>query len=1166
MNCTSCGTENQSDRKFCKECGTALQAACAACGAANDPGDKFCGNCGSPLAPEPAPGDASPVAAAAPTEPSIVEGKRFVSVLFADIVSYTTFSESRDSEDIRDMLTVYFDRAREIIERFGGAVDKFIGDAVMGVWGATVVREDDAQRAVRAALELVDMVASLGEELGIPELALRAGVNSGSTSVGPGGNEKGLVVGDLVNVASRLQSIAEPGTVFVGGATESVTSRAIDYEAMGEHSVKGKTEPVAAWKALRVGSMVRGKSASDVRPPPFVGRERELRLLKDTLTAVMSERRAQHIAIIGEGGIGKTRLSEELKKHIDGYAEDIYWHQGRSPSYGDGVTFWALGEMVRQRAGIVEGEKPARARTRLRTIVADFVPTEDDREWIEPRLAGLLGLAEMPAGSRSELFAALRTFFQHIAAQGPSILVFEDLHWADAGMVEFISELVERSTKSPMLVVTLARPDILDRHTNWGSQHRSSVAVRLPPMSGSEMHQMITEYLPGLEHDVVDRLAERAAGFPLYAVEMVRMLTASGELVEEDGRYRYEGDASVMAFPDSLHAVIGARLDRLDATEQSLLQDGAVLGQTFSLDGIAQLRGEDRDALERQLGRLIQLEILDLEDDPRSPERGQYGFVQSLIREVAYNRLPRQERRAKHVAAADYLHTLGDPELAGVIAGHYMGAYEATPAGPERDDLIESAIGSLTDAAERAVELHSHVQAMSLLDHAVELAADAGLQADLRLRAADSANKHGDVERGLVYIDAALEHFDTAENTDGIRRAATAKSELLNGYFRSPDALDAIEEVYNAIDSVDDPVTVGVAAEAARSYALTNNSDESIRAVDRLLPAAAEFGLEDITLDALITKATAFGFAGRYVEAFAILRGVAEEAELRGSVKASARALNNLASLIEPDNPMESLEISERLNEAVRRIGDMGWIVRNGYGLAFSYLADGRYEETLASINEFADDEQDPFNLATYEYLRGAVDHLRGPTSPEIVDNLIEVLGFYREDTDPQIQAFYLNSVAQLQADISRWDDAFDTAMQVDIRLSNAGLYIAAQAAAWTRDLERLETVAEQLADCPIPSVALRGYVAAARSALQGKTSQASTLFADLIDDQSRKLYGSYLTQFRATFAMLVGQDDPAAAQAARDADEWLTRTGTETLRRLWAEGLPPESRAELAG
>jgi class 3 adenylate cyclase/tetratricopeptide (TPR) repeat protein len=1163
MNCTNCGTENQADRKFCRECGTALAVLCASCGTGNDAGDKFCGNCGTPLIS----GDA-PVAtpAAESTTGSVpVEGKRFVSVLFADIVSYTTFSESRDSEDIRDMLTVYFDRAREIIERFGGAVDKFIGDAVMGVWGATLVREDDAQRSVRAALELVDMVANLGAELGIPQLALRAGVNSGSTSVGPGGNEKGLVVGDLVNVASRLQSIAEPGTVFVGEATESVSNRAIDYEPMGEHSVKGKAEPVRAWKALRVASMMRGKAEDEIHPPPFVGRERELRLLKDTLAVVGSEQRSQHVAIIGEGGIGKTRLAEEFKKHIDGYATDTYWHQGRSPSYGDGVTFWALGEMVRQRAGIIEGEEPARARTRLRTVVADFVPTEEDRAWIEPRLAGLLGLADMPAGSRSELFAGLRAFFQHIAERNPTVLVFEDLHWADAGMVEFISELVERSTRSPILVISLARPDILDRHPNWGSQHRSSIAVRLPPMSESEMHEMITEYLPGLEHDVVDRLAQRAAGFPLYAVEMVRMLTASGELIEDNGRFRYNGDAEVMAFPDSLQAVIGARLDRLEPGEQGLLQDAAVLGQTFTLAGLASLRAQPPAELESQLSRLIKLELLDLEDDPRSPERGQYGFVQSLIREVAYNRLPRQEKRAKHLAVAGYLETLNDPELAGVISGHFMGAYEATPEGAEKTALIDSAIHSLTEAADRAVELHSHLQAMHLLDDAIDLAADAATQAELRLRAADSASKHGEVERGLDYLDLALAYFDASGDTSGTRRAATAKSELLNSYFRSPDALEAIEEVYNQVEAVDDPVTVGVAAEAARSFALTNHSEEAVKAVDRLLAAAAGFGLEEIALDALITKATALGFAGRHLESFTILRGVVEEAELRGLVRPAGRALNNLSSLLGPEDPVQALEVSERLSELTKRIGDLGWMMRHALGSAFSYIADGRYDEALTSIAEYADEELDPFNRATVNYLRGAVAHLRGPTSPAMVEALIEVLDFYREDPDPQIQVFYTSTVAQLQADLARWDVAYETGMRVDVSIDNSGLYIAAQAAAWTGDLDKLQAVARRLEDCPIPSVALRGYIEAAGAALQGETARASSLFTELIEEQSRKLLGSHLTQLRATYGMLVGLDDPAAAQAAQDADQWLTRTGSETLRRLWADGLPAGARDQLA-
>ncbi|MGI9648669.1 MAG: AAA family ATPase [Acidimicrobiia bacterium] len=1165
MHCTNCGTENAADRKFCKECGTALQVVCPSCGTGNDPGDKFCGNCGTGLTTA-APAAATPAPAAPVEDGAVIEGKRFVSVLFADIVSYTTFSESRDSEEIRDMLTVYFERAREIIERFGGTVDKFIGDAVMGVWGATVVREDDAQRTVRAALELVDMVASLGEELGIPDLRLRAGVNSGSTSVGPGGNEKGLVVGDLVNVASRLQSIAEPGTVFVGSATESVTSRAIDYEPMGEHSVKGKSEPVAAWKALRVASMVRGKSDHDVRPPPFVGRERELRLLKDTLAAVGSEQRAQHVAIIGEGGIGKTRLAEEFKKHIDGYAEDMYWHQGRSPSYGDGVTFWALGEMVRQRAGILEGEETARARTRLRTVVADFVPTEEDRDWIEPRLAGLLGLAEMPAGARSELFAALRAFFQHIASRGPTVLVFEDLHWADAGMVDFIAELVERSTRSPILVITLARPDILDRHANWGSQHRSSMAVRLPPMPESEMLQMLTEYLPGVEREVVKAIAGRAAGFPLYAVEMVRMLTASGELVSQDGQFRFEGDSTELAFPDSLQAVIGARLDRLEPDEQSLLQDGAILGQTFTLDGIGRLRDEPGEGLEGKLSRLIQLELLDLEDDPRSPERGQYGFVQSLIREVAYNRVPRQDRRAKHVAAAEYLESRDDPELAGVIAGHYLGAYEATPAGPERDALIENAIGSLTDAADRAVELHSHVQAMDLLDEAIELAESEEAVAELRLKAAQSADLQGEVDRGLEYIEAAFEYFVDTADLPATQRAATAKSQILNSNYRSPEALEAIEGVYEALEVVNDPVTVGVAAEAARSFSLSNNMDRSIEAVDRLLPAAADFKLVEVMLEALVTKATALAFAGRFVESGALFRGVVEEAERRGQIRPAGRALNNLSATLFYENPVEALEVAEMLRELTKRIGDFGWMIRNAHDLCWPYILDGRYDDALASLETFTDEERSPLFQATADFQRGLIRHLQGPTSSQVVEELQEKLNYWRDDPDPQLKAFFAGFSAQLQADLSNWDVAFDLGMEVDPDFDNTGLYIAAQVAAWTRDAARLEQVAERLEDCPIPSVALHGYIDAVRAVLTGDAAAGSAKFTALLDSQARKLLGSHLAHLRATYAMLVGQDDPAAAQAALDAEDWLVRTGTETLRSLWAEGLPLDSRQSAAG
>ncbi|MDR9451285.1 MAG: AAA family ATPase, partial [Acidimicrobiia bacterium] len=950
---------------------------------------------------------------------------------------------------------------------------------------ATMAREDDGERAVRAGLELVDMVAALGEELDQPELRLRAGVNSGSTSVGPGGNEKGLVVGDLVNTASRLQSIAEPGSVFVGATTHSVTSRSIDYETMGERSVKGKSDTVLAWKAIRVAAMVGGRTDGDLRQPPFVGRDREMRLLKDQLAAVETEQRARLVSIVGEGGIGKTRLAEEFKNHIDGFSDDVYWHQGRSPSYGDGVTFWALGEMIRRRAGIVENEDPARARTRLRTCAAEFIPSDEDRRWIEPRLEGLLGLGEMPAGSRAELFSALRSFFQHIAGRGTTVLVFEDLHWADSGLVDFIAELVERSARSAMLVITLARPDLLDRHPTWGAQHRSSMAVRLAPLTNPDMEKMLTEYLPGVDGDVIGKLVERSAGMPLYAVEMVRMLTSSGRLVQADEGFRYEGDLVSMALPDSLQAVIAARLDRLDPGERSLLQDGAVLGQTFTPEGLVALREGRTEGLDADLRRLVQLELLDLEDDPRSPERGQYRFVQSLIREVAYQRLNRPDRRSRHLAAARYFEGFGDPELAGVVAGHFMGAFDASPDGAERDELAARALRGLADAAARAAELGSHAQAMGLLDQAIELSRHEEQKAGFRLQAAGFAEARAEVERGIAYINAARKHFEQAGDIEGVRRAATAHSSLLNSHYRSDEALTVVEPVFRKVRVIDDPVTVRLAAEAARSYALTNNPASAIEAVVRLLPAASSLGLTEVSLDSLVTQATALGWRGRVVESRVLFRGVAAVAEEKGLLRVAGRAINNLAATLYLDDPQEATRLGERLHELANRLGDFSWMVRSAGDTAGSYMTQGRYEEALARLDEFEEDQLSDFWKAWWDATRAAIE-LRTGGGSEAFERTLAALTFYDDETDPQLRAGIDQVKCQAYKCVGRWDDAYDLGMQIDHLNTGAGIYEAAQAAAWTRRVDRVEAVAAFAAENTNQGLLIDGlgmYLKATRAA-----------------------------------------------------------------------------------
>jgi class 3 adenylate cyclase len=426
-NCSACGAGNRPGRRFCAQCGTALEVSCANCGAANDPGDRFCGECGMALVPGASPAPATPAAA--------VSERRLVSVLFADLVGFTTLSEHRDPEEVRELLSRYFDRCRTLIERYGGTVEKFIGDAVMAVWGTPVAREDDAERAVRAGLALTQAVTALGEEVGMSGLRVRAGVLTGSAAVEVGAEGEGMVLGDTVNTASRLQSIAAPGTVLVDDVTRRTSEAAIAYEDAGTHQVKGRERPVRAYTALRVVAGAGGARRGAGVEAPFVGRDAELQAIVEAGEQSAGEGSARHVAVVGEAGAGKSRLLWEYFKYIDGIKDVRWWHQGRCLSYGEGVAYWALAEMVRSRAGIVEEESPATAREKLRAVVEAHVHDERERRLVEPRLAHLLRLEERADADRADLFSGWRLFFERMAASDPVILVFEDLQWADSGLV-----------------------------------------------------------------------------------------------------------------------------------------------------------------------------------------------------------------------------------------------------------------------------------------------------------------------------------------------------------------------------------------------------------------------------------------------------------------------------------------------------------------------------------------------------------------------------------------------------------------------------------------------------------------------------------------------------------------------------------------------------------
>jgi len=865
MPCPHCGTESPAGAKFCSECATPLGSPCTACGTTNLPSAKFCSECAAPL------GGASQgraVAAPSPAAPTHVAERRLVTVLFADLVGFTPFAEERDAEEVRDTLTRYFEMARETIERYGGTVEKFIGDAVMAVWGTPLAREDDAERAVRAALDLVADVRALGETM-----QARAGVLSGEAAVTIGATDQGMVAGDIVNTAARLQGVAEPGTVLVGESTMHAASAAIAFEPAGDTILKGKASPVPAYRALRVVAERGGRNRAGGLEPPFVGREEELRQLKEQYHLVARELRPRLVSIMGPAGIGKSRLSWEFLKYIDGVLEGVWWHSGRSPAYGEGITFWALGEMIRARAGLAEGDDEPASRSAIAAMLAEHVPDEAERHWIEPAMLTLLGIGDQERGS-DQHFAAWRTFFERMAAVQPVLLVFEDLHWADTGLLDFIDHVLEWTRDQPIYIVTLARPELLEKRPNWGAGKRQFTSIFLEPLPEAAMRELLAGLISGLPEQAMRAIISRADGVPLYAVETVRMLVAEGRLEERGGAYAPVGDLGQLAVPDTLTALIASRLDALDPNDRALLQDASVLGQSFTTDALGAVASADTTDLESRLRGLTRRELLVLRADPRSPDRGQYAFVQSLIREVAYNTLARPDRKSRHLAAARYFESLPTDELAGALAGHYLAAHENAPAGAEADALAAQARIALRRAAERASALASNEQAVRFLRQALSVTTDERDRADLEQRAGDAANNAGMHQDAIDHYRRAAELHRALGDRPGVLLATAMMARTHLDAYDTDAAMEILTEaVARDGDLAEDPAFVAVEGQLARAHFFADEAGEAIAVADRVLDKAEHQNLVDVLADTLITKGSALMTVGRMREALMLIVG-----------------------------------------------------------------------------------------------------------------------------------------------------------------------------------------------------------------------------------------------------------------------------------------------------
>ncbi len=698
MRCPACGGETPDGKRFCQSCGGSLAAACAACGAQLGAGSRFCADCGTPTgaAIVAEPSQAVPAHSAQPQPKAAPPTElRHVSVLFCDLVGFTPLAETRDAEEVRELLSGYFDLARETVTRYGGIVEKFIGDAVMALWGAPVAKEDDAERAVRAGLELVSAVAAYGTEHAGTELAARVGIVTGTVATTETPDE-GLVVGDRVNTAARIQALAPPGRCYVDEPTRRATEAAVVYADAGWHALKGKSEQVRLHEALRVVAGVGGALKSEGLEAPFVGRDRELRLVKDLFHAAAEGSRAHLVSVTGIAGIGKSRLAWELYKYMDGLSGVFRWHRGRCLSYGEGVAYWALAEMVRGRADILEGEDSSSAAAKLHSAVDQYVPDPDERRWVEPRLAHLIGLEERDSRDKEDLFAAWRLFFERMAEREPVVMSFEDMQWADASLLDFIEYLLDWSRSHAIFVLTLARPELIERRPNWGAGRRNFTSIYLDPLSIEAMTDLVDGLVPGLPDDARNRVLARAEGVPLYAVETVRMLIDRGLVVRDGARYRPVGQVGTLEVPETLQALIAARLDGLTQAERSLLQDAAVVGKSFARPLMLALTGLEPEALDDLFASLVRKEVITLQADPRSPERGQYSFLQDLVRTVAYETLTRRDRKDRHLAVAACLERPGrgeDDEFVEVIASHFLEAYKLGPDAPDAMEVKTSARG-----------------------------------------------------------------------------------------------------------------------------------------------------------------------------------------------------------------------------------------------------------------------------------------------------------------------------------------------------------------------------------------------------------------------------------------------------------------------------------------
>jgi class 3 adenylate cyclase/tetratricopeptide (TPR) repeat protein len=802
ISCSNCGKENPAEASFCMSCATPL---------------------GAPIR-------------------SVFEERKVVTALFCDLVGFTATSESADPEDVDKMLAAYFEMARVRIESFGGVVEKFIGDAVVGVFGVPAAHEDDAERAVRAGLRIAEDAEEL-EAVGGAPLKLRVGINTGEALVRLGLSPlsgEGFLSGDSINTASRIQSIAPELGVAVGLGTYEATAAVFDYEELEPATLKGKSEPVRVFRAKSPRARL-GTDLTRTHDTPFIGREIDLGLLKGIFEKTVAAISPQLVTLVGEPGLGKSRIVAELGAYIDTKPELITWRQGRCLPYGEGITFWAMGEILKAHAGISESDTPEVATSKLEAVL----PGGDERPWFRQRLLPLLGIEATSSAEREEMFTAWRRFLEHVAEQDPTVLVFEDLHWADQAMLAFLEYLADRAEGVPLLVVGTARPELFERHPDYTNGLRNATRIRLAPLSEEETARLVSALLETtvIPAELQQPILDRAGGNPLYAEEFVRLLKDRDLVVRKGSSWELTEGAEV-PFPDSVQALIAARLDTLSADTKSLLADAAVIGKVFWAGAIAQMGERDLTAVTDTLSELSAKELVRPARRSSIEGEAEYAFWHILARDVAYGQLPRASRASRHVAAARWIESKAPErieDLADVLAYHYSTALELARAAAQTEqaqDLEAPALRFLSLAGERALGLDTSA-ALSNLERALTLAPEGHSDRPEALaRFGEAALQAGRLAEASGALDEAIALFRARGDLPGAATLMGTLGKVL-GSLGDPRTWTLPAEALVLLEPLGpSPELIAALTEVAVVDALQGRSEDAIRVADRALVLA----------------------------------------------------------------------------------------------------------------------------------------------------------------------------------------------------------------------------------------------------------------------------------------------------------------------------------------